>query len=225
MELRASSFNSGQSLVGVGQGVADRYRKALGHSARVRRLKVLLPIAAVVISLSFMAVSYIRTMFPDNLTIAGAKIENGRVVMEKPAISGRNQDGLSYFMNARRALQAIINPSDIALEDIDAAVPVRGDLVARVKAKAATFDRDTDRLTMTKPFTVTLSSGLKAEFLSASLDIKAGQMSSPGTVSISAKNSTLVADSLNMTDKGRVIRFVGNVRLSVDPKAVRKNVE
>ena len=39
----------------------------------------------VAISLAFVAVSWIRTMFPENLSIAGARIENGRVVMDKPA--------------------------------------------------------------------------------------------------------------------------------------------
>ena len=66
---------------------------------------------AIVISLGFIAVSWLKTMIPDNLSIGGARIEDGRIVMEKPAISGRNGDGISYFMNARRALQAILNPN------------------------------------------------------------------------------------------------------------------
>ncbi len=53
-----------------------QYRKALAHSTRVRRLKILLPMLALVISLAFVAVSWIRTMFPAELSIAGATIEN-----------------------------------------------------------------------------------------------------------------------------------------------------
>ena len=201
---------------------AELYARALRHSAAVRRLKVLLPVLAVVISLAFVAVSWIRTMFPENLTIAGARIEDGRVVMEKPAISGRNEDGISYFMNARRALQAIMNPSDIELEDIEAAVPVRGDLVARIKASVAKYDRDTDRMDLTKPFEVILSSGLRAAFQSAHLDIRGGFMSTDQPVSLTAKGATLVANRLKMTDKGRIMHFSGNVRLDVEPTAVRR---
>lgn len=201
---------------------AELYDRALRHSAAVRRLKVLLPVLAVVISLAFVAVSWIRTMFPENLTIAGARIENGRVVMEKPAISGRNDDGISYFMNARRALQAIMNPSDIELEDIEAAVPVRGDLIARIKASGAKYDRDTDRLDMTKPFEVQLSSGLTAAFQAAHLDIRGGFMSSDKPVSLTSKGATLVANSLKITDKGKIMNFSGNVRLEVEPTAVRR---
>ncbi|CAN7579764.1 LPS export ABC transporter periplasmic protein LptC [Rhizobium sp. LjRoot254] len=204
------------------QSPASLYGRAIRHSGRVRRLKVMLPVLAVIISLAFVAVSWVRTMFPANLTISGAKIEDGRVVMEKPAISGRNQDGISYFMNARRALQAIINPSDIELQDIDAAVPIRGDLVAHIKASGAKFDRDTDRLDMTSPFEVTLSSGLRAAFQSAHLDVKGGLMTSDDPVSITAKGATLVANSLKITDKGRIMNFKGNVRMVVEPTAVRR---
>lgn len=204
---------------------AELYARALRHSGAVRRLKILLPVLAVVISLAFVAVSWVRTMFPANLSIAGARIENGRVVMEKPAISGRNEDGISYFMNARRALQAIVNPSDIELEDIDAAVPVRGDLVARIKASGAKYDRDTDRLDMTAPFEVQLSSGLRAAFRSAHLDVRGGFMFSDDPVSVTAKGATLVANSLKITDKGRIMNFSGNVRLEVEPTAVRRTAE
>ncbi|MCB1445321.1 MAG: LPS export ABC transporter periplasmic protein LptC [Rhizobiaceae bacterium] len=203
----------------------ESYARALRHSGTVRRLKILFPVLAVVISLAFVAVSWVRTMFPANLSIAGARIENGRVVMEKPAISGRNEDGISYFMNARRALQAIANPSDIELEDIEAAVPIRGDLIARIKASVAKYDRDTDRLDMTSPFEVQLSSGLKAAFRSAHLDGRSGLILSNDPVSVTAKGATLVANSLKITDKGRVMNFSGNVRLEVEPTSVRRTAE
>lgn len=218
-------MQAGAQLSPSRRGPAERYARALRHSATVHRLKILLPVIAVLISLSFVAVSWIRTMFPENLSIAGARIENGRVVMEKPAISGRNEDGISYFMNARRALQAIMNPSDIQLENIEAAVPVRGDLVARIKASGAKYDRDTDRLDMSSPFEVQLSSGLKAEFRSAHLDIRGGTLRSDDPVSMTAKGATILANSLKITDKGRIILFSGNVRLEVEPTAVRRTAQ
>jgi lipopolysaccharide export system protein LptC len=202
-----------------GTGSAAAYRRAQSHSRRVWRLKVMLPILAVLVSLGFVAVSWIKTMIPENLTIGGATIENGRIVMEKPAISGRNGDGISYFMNARRALQAILNPNDIALEDIEAAVPIRGDLIARVKGKAAKFDRATDKLDMTAPFVVTMSSGVVVHFQAAHLDPHAGLLQTTKPVTVAAKDSTLVANSLKITDKGNVIAFDGDVRMVINPTA------
>ena len=62
------------------------YGAALSHSGRVRRLKVLLPVAAVVVSLAFIAVSMVRAYLPENLKIEGAKIENGKASPSLPML-------------------------------------------------------------------------------------------------------------------------------------------
>jgi len=206
-----------------GTGSAAAYKRALSHSGRVRRWKILLPIMAVLISLGFITVSWIKAMIPENLTIGGATIEDGRIVMEKPAISGRNGDGISYFMNARRALQAILNPNDIALEDIEAAVPIKGNLIARVKGKAAKFDRATDKLQMTAPFVVTLSSGVVVHFQAANLDPHSGLLKSDKPVTVNAKDSTLTANSMTVTGRGSVIAFDGKIHVVISPSAMHKS--
>ena len=201
----------------------DAYRLALKHSARVRRLKILLPTAAFIISLIFIAVSIVRTYLPDNIELESARIENGKVVMEKPAISGRNKDGISYSMTAVRALQDIRDPNMITLENIRAAVPVNDKIIARVVATAGLYDRNKDRLDMTEPFTITLNTGMEAKFNSAFLDIQSGQMHTEEPVSITSKQASILAQSLKMTDKGRIITFEGNVRMNIAPKEFRND--
>ncbi|XAZ23867.1 LPS export ABC transporter periplasmic protein LptC [Sinorhizobium sp. B11] len=198
------------------------YGVARFHSVRVRRLKFLLPVAALVVSLTFIAVSVIRTYLPETIKIEGAKIENGKVVMEKPAIAGRNSDGINYSMLAERALQDIRNPDFITLETIKAAVPMNDGLMARVTAATADFNRATDNLHMTAPFTLVLSSGLVANFQSAHLDIKGGNLTTDDPVRITKDNASIVAQTLNITDKGRVITFEGNVRMNVESSAIHK---
>ena len=200
---------------------ARAYQRARQHSVRVRKLKIILPIAAVVVSLVFVAVSFIRTWLPENIKIEGARIEDGKVVMEKPAISGRNSDGVSYSMTAARALQEILNPDRITLQDIKAAVPVNADLIARVVASEGLFNRGTNMLDLTAPFTIVMSSGLEASFQSALLDIDAGKMESQDPVSIRTQQASIVAQTLKMTDKGRTITFEGKVRVNVDSAAIR----
>lgn len=200
----------------------DPYRLAVNHSARVKRLKILLPVAAFVISLTFFGVSVVRAYLPENLQIGSAKIENGKVVMEKPAIAGRNEDGISYSMRAERALQDIKNPNIIALETIAAAVPLNEKVIARVEALSGVFDRSSDRLDMDKPFTIKLSTGLEANFQSAHLDIKGGKMETDKPVAIKADGASIVAQSLKITDKGRIITFQGSVRVNTQPSAIRK---
>lgn len=202
---------------------AAAYRRALGHSARVRRLRIILPVVALIISLIFIGVSVVRSLLPEELNIESAKIENGKIVMEKPAISGRNSDGVNYSMRADRALQDIKNPNLINLETITAAVPVNDKVVARIVAQSGLFDRGANLLELDKPFTLNLSSGIDAQFNSARLDIAGGTMETKDPIAIQTKGASIVANSLNMKDKGRTMIFSGNVRLNIEPSSLRSN--
>ncbi|WP_027486607.1 LPS export ABC transporter periplasmic protein LptC [Allorhizobium undicola] len=200
----------------------DRYRRALGHSARVRRLKILLPLCAALLSLGFVAVSIVRTYLPESIKIAGADIEDGKVVMSRPAIAGRNTDGASYSMNALRALQDIKNPNLITLETITAKVPVSEGDMADIRAERGTYDRASDRFVLDKPFDINMASGMTARFQSGDLDIKAGKLKTKDPVSINTKEASIVAQSMDMTDKGQIITLTGAVRMTISGSALQK---
>ncbi|MBB4063787.1 lipopolysaccharide export system protein LptC [Gellertiella hungarica] len=201
---------------------AQSYANAMAHSRRVKRLKVLLPLAALLISLAFIAVSVVRTYLPEDISVGGVKIEDGKIVMEKPAVSGRNSEGISYTMLAERALQDIKNPDLITLQTIKASVPVTKDVLASVTAIEALYNRAKDDLAMTAPFSINLSSGIQAEFQAAQLDVKAGRMETAKPVAITTKSASILAESMKMTDKGRTILFKGKVKVSIEAAAVHK---
>jgi lipopolysaccharide export system protein LptC len=199
----------------------DAYQAALVHSVRVRKLRLWLPVGAAVISLVFIAVSFARAYLPENISVENATIENGKIVMERPAIAGRNDDGISYSMTASRALQDIQNPNMITLENIKAAVPVNEETIARVIATEGIFDRGTDGMQLTAPFDVNLSNGITAKFQSARLDVVAGTLETDESVAIDTEQASVVAQSLKITDKGRTITFSGQVRVDIEAAAVR----
>ncbi|MGG6893381.1 MULTISPECIES: LPS export ABC transporter periplasmic protein LptC [Rhizobium] len=199
------------------------YKDATFHSARVRRLRVLLPLAALIVSLIFITVSVIRAYLPAEIQIEGAKIENGKVVMERPAISGRNKDGISYSMLAEKALQDIKNPNMITLKAIKASMPVNTNVMAHVNAQSADFDRQADTLKLTEPFIIQMDNGLRAEFKTAFLDVKKGDLSSQDQVAIYRGGMSVVARSLKMTDKGSVILFDGQVQMNIEPSALHNS--
>ncbi len=201
----------------------NAYRDATFHSSRVRRLRVLLPLAAVIVTLIFVAVSVIRAYLPAEIQIEGAKIEDGKVVMERPAIAGRNKDGINYSMLAEKALQDIKNPNMITLKTIKASMPVNTDVIAHVTAQSADFDRQADTLKLTEPFTIVMDNGLRAEFKTAFLDVKKGDLSSQDQVAISRDGMSVVARSLKMTDKGSVILFDGQVQMHIEPSALHNS--
>lgn len=207
------------AFAGVADG--DAYKAALAHSVRVRKLRVWLPISAAVISLVFIAVSVARAYLPENLSVENATIENGKIVMERPAMAGRNDDGVSYSMTASRALQDIQNPNMITLENVKAAVPINEETIARIVATEGLFDRGTDRMQMTAPFDVNLSNGITAKFQSARLDVAGGTLETDDPITIDTEQASIVAQSLKITDKGRTITFAGQVRVDIEAAAVR----
>ncbi|TPW28073.1 LPS export ABC transporter periplasmic protein LptC [Martelella alba] len=199
---------------------ARNYRIATRHSRRVRYLKFLLPLLALVISLGLVGFTVIRAMVPEQLSLDSATVENGMIVMTNPGISGRNSNGIQYTLNAERALQPIDNQNKVILEKIKAAVPIDSTTTARVTAQSAIYDRLNDRLNINDPFTLRLSNGLTADFNSAFIDIKAGELKSDTPVSITASQATLVAQNVNITDNGRSIDFGGGVHVVLNPTAL-----
>lgn len=207
----------------LGTPAPGTYAAARQHSARVRRLKIILPVGAAVISLVFVLVSAIRSYIPDSISVLGTKIEDGKIVMEKPAIAGRNRDGINYSMTAERALQDIRNPNSLSLETIKAAVPLNDRIIARVTAERGDYDRSSDKLNMTAPFDIDLSTGLRARLSSARIDVKGGLLESDEPVTIHMDGSSILANSIKITDKGHIISFSGGVRVDIDPVTIRNS--
>ena len=199
----------------------EAYRRAARHSARVRALKIALPVLGLLVAGIFAVVSIVSTYLPDELDVESATIEDGKVVMKNPAISGRNRDGISYSMRADRALQDMKNPDIIQLENIRAKMPVNEELMAQVDAVTGIYDRGRNVLDMTAPFTISLNTGLEAAFRDAHLDINGGRMATQQPVTIQSKEASIVAQSLRMTDKGQTVVFEGDVVVNVDPAAIR----
>ncbi|MFD2344533.1 LPS export ABC transporter periplasmic protein LptC [Sinorhizobium terangae] len=208
-----------------GTSSSDAYASAARHSARVRRLKVILPLAASVIAMIFVAVSFVRAFLPEELQLETATIENGKIVMQNPAISGRNKQDISYSMKAQRALQDIANPDLITLETIHAEMPVNDTLIATVDAASGIYDRGANTLDMNAPFTISMNNGVNADFQSAYLDINAGEMETKRPIAISMNGGSIIAQTLRMTDKGRIVTFEGMVKVNVDPSTIRKNAK
>ncbi len=219
-----SATNQNHIAQGPAMDMRD-YAAALKHSRRVRGLKLLLPLATIVIGGGFVAASFLRASLFENVTIESAKIENGKIVMEKPALSGRNDDGVAYMLQATRALQDIVSPNLITLESIAAQLPGQDGLMANIRAAIGEFDRDTEKLELTKPFDIDLSNGVNAHFRSASVELANGKLTSDKPVSITMPDTSIVANRFVMKDNGGSLIFEGAVKILLNPAVLKKEEE
>ncbi|MDP2120746.1 MAG: LPS export ABC transporter periplasmic protein LptC [Hoeflea sp.] len=198
-----------------------QYRLAQRHSRRVRILKLLLPLSAALIMIAFVAVSWIDTLGPEGVAVESVSLRDGKLVMQNPVMSGQGSDARPYSMRAARAIQDLTTPDVIALEEIVADLPVSNGDKATLNALSGLYNRVAQTLVFDKAFTVTSEAGMEASLQSADIDLEEGNLETSDPVSIRSPEASVVAQSMKMQDKGRVIIFQDKVRMTINPSALK----
>lgn len=200
---------------------ADTFVRAQRHSRRVRALKFLLPGLAVAGIAGFLGWSYLAV--PGVETIEGVDardtaIKDGKLVMANPKLDGFTRENLPYSMTAVRAIQDMKQTGVIALEQIDANLPVTAKNTAKVIAKTGVYDNAKNTLVIDSPVKVTTTDGMVANLMSANVDIGGGSMSTADPVEITLDRSRITADSMAISENGKVFVFEKRVRVDIEPK-------
>lgn len=193
------------------------FRRARRHSLQVRVLKIALPAAALAIGLGFIGYSYLASSGVEAVDIGSVSFDDGSLVMDAPKLEGFTKDNLRYEMTAARARQALGDSSAIALEEIDAEVPIDAGTRARISAAAGLYDRTANTLDITDGMTLRTTSGIVARLKSASVDIDAGALSTDDPVEIELDGARIAAQSMRVDDGGKVLRFERRVRVDISP--------
>ena len=198
---------------------AAAFGKAQRHSRRVRALKFVLPATAAVIALAFPIYSYLMTPPAVAVQADQTAFSDGKLVMSAPKLAGYTKDNLPYAMNAARAIQDVANEGVIELEGIDAKLPVSAENTANIIAQRGIYDNSKNTLTIDSAIKLTTTDGMVAHFQSANLDIKAGRMTTTDPVDITLNGAKIAADTLSVTDHGKVMVFERRVRVEITPKS------
>ena len=73
-------------------------------------------------------------------------------------------------------------------------------------------------MTLSDGIVLTTTDGYQSDLSSARLDFKNGSMVSDEAVNIRSKTFDLLANSLDIQDEGKVVRFVGDVHMTIHGK-------
>lgn len=219
-------MNSATSAAGVrraAQAAAHRddsaFVRAERHSQRVRWLKTVLPSAAIIGIMAFVGWSYLSMPSIEGVSADGAAFTDGKLVMANPKLDGYTKDNLPYAMTAARATQDAGRTNVILLDDIDAKLPIDARNTANIIAASGVYDNEKNTLKIDSAIKITTTEGLVANFASANVDIAAGTMSTQDPVRIEINQTQIEADSMNVTENGKVMVFERRVRVSIAPKA------
>ena len=196
---------------------AAAFSRAERHSRRVRRLKILLPFLAVVMSAGFAGYSFVSTPASVAIQAEDSAFAEGKLVMNSPKLEGFTKDGRPYSVNATRAIQDFDKQDIINLDGIDAKMPVEAQNWARVEATSGVYDRAANTLDVPTDILVTTTDGLVAKLKSAFLDIDNGSLKSTAPVDIQSHGSRITAGSMSVLENGRRVIFETRVRVHIDP--------
>lgn len=214
--------NSSDSIFSAQSKKDSLFIAALNNSSRVKFIKILLPIIALIIGIIFMWFTFFATS-SNNDIVALNTSGNDKLVMVSPKIEGYSKDQRPYAFHATRAVQDPQKPGFIELIEISAKMPIGNRAEANLTASGGIYDNINGRMVFDKPFTITTSDGIKANLQSADINIETSQLTTKQPVEILRDREHLTANSLSIKDNGQVFLFQGKVKLVIAPQKTSTN--
>lgn len=189
-------------------------RKARRHTRVVKTLRLVLPLTGLAIVVVTFGTAAVQSFLPIP-GIGSINVTSEGLEMNDPNLAGRLNDGRAYHVRANKAVQSFSDTSRITLTDLVATLAESDDQTVTVNSKSGLFDTDDEWLTLNDGIVLTTTDGYKVDLANARLDFKAGSMVSEEPVTITSEKFDLSANSVNIQDEGKVVRFVGDVHLTL----------
>ncbi|PPD14298.1 MAG: hypothetical protein CTY25_14010 [Methylobacterium sp.] len=213
MSLLASPLSRAR-FPGLSETLAARpeFVAAARHSRRVRWLKRLIPLACGGLVLFLVARTVIGILAPIPVDVAGRiSIEDKKIVVEKPKLSGFRRDGSSYELNAQKALQDLRNPNVVEMFTLSARVQQGRQSWTDFSGDSGVYDSKAEKLNLKGNVRVKSDNGTEAKLEEAEIEFKAGTVVSRKPVEVRMNAGYMSADTLQVLDNGQKFVFEGRV--------------
>jgi len=185
------------------------------YSRFVRAMRVALPVVA--LALLALLLTWPRLHGPDSdvITPAAESVDlerDGRVRLDRPRYVGEGSGSRGFSVEAEAARVDPTSPRRIELERMRAELPADDARDIAVEAGRAVFDRDSGILDLEGGIDVVTDDGYRLHTEAAKVAVDAGLLRTLAPVTGSGPKGELVADRLEVSERGDVLRFSGNVR-------------
>ncbi|KQT64338.1 hypothetical protein ASG54_02240 [Aureimonas sp. Leaf460] len=198
---------------------AAEFKRARRHSRKVSVMKVALPLLAVLIVAGGAGATWLARSLPDELPLNAFGLENGRLVMQDPRLSGTDGQDRPYSMVAKRAIQSLTGGGGVELEAVKANIGISPTATADIVATRGLYDAGAQTLRLYEGLEVTTSDGMTIEMSGADIALEGGSMEGAGPVHIRTQEQTVEAGSLSVADGGQSLSFRNGVKMTLMPSA------
>ena len=180
-------------------------------------LRVLLPLGGLAIVVVVFGMATLKSLLPVD-AIGNLDVTSEGLVMNDPNLAGRLNDGRAYRVSAARAVQSFTDTSRITLTDMLATLVASDTQTVEMRSKGGLLDTDDEWMTLSDGIVLTTTDGYRADLSDAQLSFRDGTLVSNEPVKIQSEKFDLTANSLDVKDEGKVVRFVGNVNMTIHGK-------
>lgn len=216
-----SAGRNGLEFISAGREAVE-FEKASRHSGRVRRLKIILPIIAAIVVVGFIGAVALRNIGLPSINIGSLNLDDGKLVMEHPRLSGMDGDQRPYSLTAEKAIQDLSKPKSIELDVITAKLPMENDVYADITADNGVYNSEKKTLVMNGKVTLKTDNGMEINLVDVDVDIGTGSLQTSNPISLKTENATITADSLRVENSGERIIFEKRVRMTLYPSSAEK---
>ncbi len=190
-------------------------RAARRHSTRVRWLKRLLPAVSGLIVLGVVGAMALRNLLP-GFDLGAIDITTEGIVMSNPELSGHDGER-SYYVTASRAIQSLINPKIINLDEIDARVTLSADEWVAFTAPFGVYDSGQETLKLSDGIALKWSRGYDVTLSGAKIDLKDGTILSDDAIFVTSEQGNFEAGKISVADNGSSVQFSQGVKMTLHP--------
>lgn len=204
-------------------GAGDRvkaFRSAKLHSAMVRMLRWLLPLAAACVAGLYFLPSRITFEVDGGEGSADTiDISEGAFKMVNPRFKGIHKKHGVYDVHAEYATQAIQDPNVVTLNVISAELVSKKGEKTTFEAPSGIFDSKKEELTFDNGVAIGGNAGFSGQLKTATAFFKASKLISDDPVDLSFRSSRIKAQSMTFfSSEGRAI-FKGGVKVHLERQA------
>jgi lipopolysaccharide export system protein LptC len=139
--------------------------------------------------------------------------------MHGPRYVGQTKDAEPFELTAASAYLDSSRPDRVHLEQLAADIDARGRRDFRVVAVSGIYDRERERLNLNGGIELTTSDGYRFQTQSATLSLDRSRVVGRKPIAGSGPGGSLSADRFEFEDGGRVLRFEGRVRVTLQPRS------
>jgi lipopolysaccharide export system protein LptC len=187
------------------------------HTRLVRWLRILLPLAGAVSALVLVALTKLSLPAGIDLSVASLSVTRNSVIMDRPRLTGFDNDGREYSVAADRAVQALATPDVAHLESITATLTTPGHGITTITAESGDYDHGEGRLQLRGEIAIDSADGYTVRMREADIDFRGGTIVTPNPVTAKYQGSELAGQKLSVSEGGKVIRFHGGVSTLLMP--------